>query len=78
MKKPFVISISVVSGGGKTTVTNALKDILINSMVISFDDYDDIKLDRDIRLNTYPFYFYLHYISESALKNKNLESANGH
>ena len=48
MKKPFVISISGVSGGGKTTVTNALKDILKNSIVVSFDDYDDIKLDRDI------------------------------
>jgi len=48
MKKPFVISISGVSGGGKTTVTNELKDCLLNSAVVSFDDYDDIKLDRDI------------------------------
>lgn len=48
MKKPFVISISGVSGGGKTTITNALKDHLSNSTVVSFDDYDDIKLDRDI------------------------------
>ncbi|MFA6729422.1 MAG: AAA family ATPase [Eubacteriales bacterium] len=48
MKKPFVISISGVSGGGKTTVTNALKDSLKNSVVVSFDDYDDIKLERDI------------------------------
>ena len=48
MKKPFVISISGVSGGGKTTVTNALKERLVNATVVSFDDYDDIKLDRDI------------------------------
>jgi uridine kinase len=48
MKKPIVISISGVSGGGKTTVANALKEHLINAVIVSFDDYDDIKLDRDI------------------------------
>ena len=48
MKKPFVISISGISGGGKTTVANALKECLSNAIVVSFDDYDDIKLDRDI------------------------------
>lgn len=48
MKKPFVISISGVSGGGKTTIANALKERLSNSIIISFDDYDDIRLDRDI------------------------------
>ncbi len=48
MKKPFIISVSGVSGGGKTTVSNALKDRLAGSALVSFDDYDDIKLDRDI------------------------------
>ena len=49
MKKPFVISISGISGGGKTTVTNALKERLPNSAVISFDDYGErVYLDRDI------------------------------
>ena len=45
---PFIISISGVSGGGKTTVTNALKSRLTNSEIISFDNYDDVKLNRDI------------------------------
>lgn len=48
MEKPFVISISGISGGGKTTVANALKNCLSNSIVVSFDDYDDIRLERDI------------------------------
>lgn len=48
MKKPYVISISGVSGGGKTTVSNALKEQLTNAMIISFDNYDDVYLDRDI------------------------------
>lgn len=49
MKKPFVISISGISGSGKTAVTNALKARLANAAVISFDDYGDrVYLDRDI------------------------------
>jgi uridine kinase len=48
MKKPYVISISGISGSGKTTVTNSLEKCLSNAVVVSFDDYDDIKLDRDI------------------------------
>ena len=49
MKKPFVISISGLSGSGKTTVTSALKAQLANSTVISFDDYGErVYLDRDI------------------------------
>lgn len=49
MKKPFVISISGLSGSGKTAVTNALKARLANAAVVSFDDYGDrIYLDRDI------------------------------
>lgn len=49
MKKPFVISISGLSGSGKTTVTNALKVRLVGATIISFDDYGDrVYLYRDI------------------------------
>lgn len=49
MKKPFVISISGLSGSGKTAVTNQLRSRLINAAVISFDNYGDrVYLDRDI------------------------------
>lgn len=49
MKKPFVISISGLSGSGKTAVTNALRAQLVNAAVISFDDYgDSVYLKRDI------------------------------
>ncbi|HBN82295.1 MAG TPA: hypothetical protein DDZ89_00460 [Clostridiales bacterium] len=49
MKKPFVISISGLSGSGKTAVTNALRSQLVNAAVISFDDYgDSVYLNRDI------------------------------
>jgi uridine kinase len=49
MKKPFIISISGISGSGKTAVANALKARLTNAAVISFDDYGDhVYLDRDI------------------------------
>ena len=49
MKQPLVISISGISGSGKTTITNALKARLANAVIISFDDYGDrVYLDRDI------------------------------
>ena len=49
MKKPYVISISGLSGSGKTTITNLVKVKLPNAAVISFDDYGDrVYLDRDI------------------------------
>lgn len=49
MKKPFVISISGISGSGKSTVVNALKEKLENSSVVSFDAFgDDVYLARDI------------------------------
>ena len=49
MKRPFVISISGLSGSGKTAVTNALRAKLVNAAVISFDDYgDSVYLNRDI------------------------------
>jgi len=41
MRKPYVISISGVSGSGKTTVKNELEKRLKNSAVICFDDYDE-------------------------------------
>ncbi len=41
MKKPFVISISAQSGGGKTTIATALKNRLFNSAVLYWDDYGD-------------------------------------
>lgn len=40
MKKPMVIAISAVSGGGKTTVTKALKKELGNCNVLHFDNYE--------------------------------------
>ncbi|WP_082023802.1 hypothetical protein [Clostridium polynesiense] len=40
MKKPIVIAIAAVSGGGKTTVTNELKNRLPLSTIIYFDEYD--------------------------------------
>ncbi len=49
MKKPYVISISGLSGSGKTAVTNALRARLANAAVISFDDYgEQVYLGRDI------------------------------
>ena len=49
MKKLFVISISGLSGSGKTAVTNVLKARLANSAIVSFDDYGErVYLDRDI------------------------------
>lgn len=40
--KPFIISVSGISGGGKTTIVSALQEILHNTEVISFDSYDDM------------------------------------
>lgn len=40
MKKPLVIAIAAVSGGGKTTVTKALNSKLRLSKALYFDDYD--------------------------------------
>jgi len=49
MKKPFIISIAAVSGGGKTTVVTALKERLANSAVIYWDNYgDEVDPKRDI------------------------------
>jgi uridine kinase len=49
MRKPFVISVSGVSGSGKTTVARNLEEQLTNAAVVSFDDYgDNVYLSRDI------------------------------
>ncbi|MCL2512734.1 MAG: hypothetical protein FWF08_02430, partial [Oscillospiraceae bacterium] len=47
MKKPFVISISGISGGGKTTAADALKAKLANTEIICFDDIPGDLLNRD-------------------------------
>lgn len=39
-KKPFVIAVAAVSGGGKTTITTLLNETLQNSKSLFFDDYD--------------------------------------
>ncbi|KAB8135785.1 hypothetical protein F9U64_10985 [Gracilibacillus oryzae] len=39
MAKPFVISISSVSGGGKTTLTNWFAEVFPNATVFYYDDY---------------------------------------
>jgi uridine kinase len=38
--KPKIIAIAAVSGGGKTTVTSRLSQVLNNSKTFYFDDYD--------------------------------------
>ncbi|RED66121.1 uridine kinase [Cohnella lupini] len=40
MKKPLIISIAAVSGGGKTTVIQLLNNELANSIALFFDNYD--------------------------------------
>lgn len=40
MKRPLIIAIAAVSGGGKTTIIQLLNKELTNSVVLYFDDYD--------------------------------------
>ncbi|WP_375140494.1 hypothetical protein [Cohnella herbarum] len=47
-KKPTIISISSVSGGGKTTITNLLKEKLVSATALYFDDYDFEESPNDI------------------------------
>ena len=47
MKKPFVISISGISGSGKTTIFNVMKERLTNTEVVFFDDIPGDLLGRD-------------------------------
>jgi len=39
-KRIYTISITSLSGGGKTTIKNLLKNKLENSVILCFDDYD--------------------------------------
>lgn len=41
-KKPMIIAINAVSGGGKTTITRQLTVGLKNAKAIYFDDYEEI------------------------------------
>ncbi len=47
MGKPLVISIAAVSGGGKTTVVNALCNKLTSSKSLHFDNYDFKEYPKD-------------------------------
>jgi uridine kinase len=49
--KVYTISITAPSGGGKTTITNLLKNKLENSFVLNFDDYDFINDPGDDQFN---------------------------
>jgi uridine kinase len=44
MKKPYVIAISSVSGGGKTALSTLLQKRLPASVLFRFDDFDDTNL----------------------------------
>jgi Uridine kinase len=46
--KPYIISISAVSGGGKTTITKRLNELLPNSKALFFDDYEFQESPDDI------------------------------
>ncbi len=46
-KNPYVISISGVSGSGKTTAANKLKALLTNAEIVCFDDFPGDLLGRD-------------------------------
>ena len=49
MRKPFIVSVSGISGGGKTTVITELHKRLSGATVLRFDDYgDDVYLERNI------------------------------
>ncbi|KUP23630.1 hypothetical protein [Paenibacillus sp. DMB5] len=38
--KPCVIAVAAVSGGGKTSAANALRERLTDAVALYFDDYD--------------------------------------
>nr|WP_258881751.1 hypothetical protein [Paenibacillus sp. sptzw28] len=40
LKRPLIIAIAAVSGGGKTTIINLLNKKFENSVALYFDDYD--------------------------------------
>src|SRR5690606_5874716 len=47
-RKPTIISIAAISGGGKTTITNELKKRFDNSSAFYFDDYEFEESPADI------------------------------
>ena len=47
-KKPVLIAVNAVSGGGKTTITKELADKLQNSRAIYFDDYDGDIIGKNV------------------------------
>jgi uridine kinase len=44
MKKPYIIAINSVSGGGKTALAKLLKESLPGSVEFCFDDFDETNL----------------------------------
>lgn len=48
MNKPQIISISAISGGGKTSVTKALVNKLNRAIAFYFDDYEYLKQPENI------------------------------
>ena len=48
MKRPFVICLSAMSGGGKTTLTNCLKEHLPRALSLHFDDYKYPREPEDV------------------------------
>ncbi|MET1171132.1 hypothetical protein [Paenibacillus amylolyticus] len=38
--QPYIFAVSAVSGGGKTTMTNRLSELMKNSKALYFDDYE--------------------------------------
>ena len=50
MKKPYIIAINSVSGGGKTALANLVQEALPASILFCFDDFD--------QTNLYPEDFY--------------------
>jgi uridine kinase len=47
MKKPYIIAINAVSGGGKTALAKLLHESLPASRIICFDDFDDTNIYPD-------------------------------
>lgn len=48
MDKPYIISISAISGGGKTSVARALANSLNKATALYFDDYEYLKQPENI------------------------------
>ena len=44
MKRPYIIAINSISGGGKTALAKLLQESLTTSVVFCFDDFDETNL----------------------------------